>query len=149
MTTLDYRYIECGLDNVILEGFPVGIDDAGEDIITVPNINVLHQVILHSVASKPSGLQGKELRFVRSELGLTQAQLAEIVRKDAQTVGRWERGDTSIDETSELIVRIRALQHLGEELPLVEELSKLTIRSSVEPPIMIDARTPGEYKLAA
>ena len=36
MTSIDYRYDECGLDNVILSGLTVVKDDDGDDVITIP-----------------------------------------------------------------------------------------------------------------
>ena len=68
---IDHRYDECGLDNVILKGLPVVVDDDGEEVITIPNVNMLHRVLAATVASKETGLQPKELRFLRTELGLT------------------------------------------------------------------------------
>ncbi|MET0273831.1 MAG: helix-turn-helix domain-containing protein [Phenylobacterium sp.] len=144
---IDYRYDECGLDNVILKNFRVCTDDAGEEVVTIPNVNLLHKVLTCVVASKPSGLQPKEIRFLRTELGLTQAQLAALVGRDAQTIGRWERGETAPEQSHEMVIRMRALEQLGEaELPSIEELARRTVKSSVEPPFLIDARDPAHYR---
>jgi transcriptional regulator with XRE-family HTH domain len=45
------------------------------------------------VRPKPSGRFGKALAKARSEAGLTQSQLAEILGIKANTVARWERGE--------------------------------------------------------
>jgi len=98
--SVNYVYDECGLDNVILADLPVCVDDAGEDVVTIRNINQLHRVPMIEVARKDGGLTPKEIRFLRSEIGLSQAELAELVGRDGQTVGRWERGETPVDRAS-------------------------------------------------
>lgn len=144
-----YHYDECGLDNVLLEGLPVCTDDLGDEVVTIDNINDLHRVIVRGVASQPTGLQPKELRFVRTELGLTQAELAAVVGKDAQTVGRWERGETPIEPAAETVVRVLALQHVSGgdpcALPPVEDLARRAVMSSGRPPLRIDASNPKNY----
>ncbi len=78
---IDHRYDECGLDNVILKGLPVVVDDDGEEVITIPNVNMLHRVLAATVASKETGLQPKELRFLRTELGLNSSRTGRTRRE--------------------------------------------------------------------
>ena len=147
MTRLDYRYDECGLDNVILVGLDTCEDDDGEAVITIRNINILHRAITEGIARKPSGITGRELRFLRTELGLTQAELATVVSKDAQTVGRWERSEWPIDPTAETVIRVMALQHVdATTLPAIEEMAGWSVASAGEPPIMIDATDPENWR---
>jgi DNA-binding transcriptional regulator YiaG len=147
---IDYRYDECGLDNVILKDFRIVTDDAGEEVVMIPNINLLHRVLVRAVASKDSGLQPKEIRFLRTELGLTQAELAALVGRDAQTVGRWERGEHPLDQTAEMVIRKHALEHAdGDDGLTMEELARLTVKSATQRPFLIDARDPAHYKIAA
>lgn len=144
---IDYRYDECGLDNVILKGLRVVTDDAGEDAVRIPNVNMLHCVLTAQVASKETGLTPKEIRFLRTELGLTQAQLAELVGKDAQTVGRWERGETPMEQTAEMIIRLHALQLArAGAIPTMNDLARWTIKSANNPPFLIDAQDPDHYR---
>lgn len=91
----DYRYTECGLDNVIVHEMNVIVDDAGDEVYCVPNIMLLHKVIAHCIITRSHGIRPEELRFLRTEIGLTQAELAQIVKKDHQTIGRWERGEAN------------------------------------------------------
>ena len=79
---VDYRYDECGLDNVILADFPVTIDDVGEEVVMIENVNLLHRVLVGAVAVKEGGLTPKEVRFLRSEMGLSQAELAKLVGRE-------------------------------------------------------------------
>jgi DNA-binding transcriptional regulator YiaG len=147
---IDYRYDECGLDNVILKNLRVVTDHAGEDAVTIPNVSTLHRVLTATVASKETGLQPKEIRFLRTELGLTQAQLAELVGKDSQTVGRWERGETPIEQSAEMVVRLHALQLTGgDELPSMQDMARWTIKSASNPPFVINAEDPDHYRAIA
>lgn len=147
MTVIDYRYDECGLDNVVLKDLPVLLDDEGKAIVTIPHVNALHRVLTAMVATKTSGLQPKEIRFVRTEMELTQAQLAALVGKDVQTIGRWERGETPIERSAEIVIRARVLQTTGDKaIPSMEILSGWTLSSPSMPPFVIDASNPGAYQ---
>ena len=83
----DYRYTECGLNSVMISGLTPQIDDAGDEVVIIPNVNVLHRAIAESIVQHPNSISGPELRFLRTELGMTQSQLAQLVHKDAQTIG--------------------------------------------------------------
>ena len=112
--TFDYHYTACGLTNVIIEGMPARQDDAGDKVIEIPMINALHAMLTMELATKESSLLPEELKFVRTEMGLTQAELAERIKKDHQTIGRWERGENPVDPTAEVIVRLLVFEHLLE-----------------------------------
>lgn len=145
MTRIDYRYDECGLDNVILKNLKVLTDDDGEDVITIPNVGLLHHVLMMEIASKESGMQPNELRFVRTEFGLTQAELAALVGRDVQTIGRWERGEHPMDKAAEIVIRAKVLETMESTLKM-EDLARRTLASASQPPFLIDACNPAEYK---
>ena len=111
-----YRYTESGLDNVFIEGMEPCTDDHGEKVFHIPNPNDLHKVIAVGIVEHPKGISGKELRFLRTEMGMTQGELAKLVHRDEQTVARWEKGKTVIDGAAEAIVRTLAVQRLQLEL---------------------------------
>jgi len=148
MTEAHYRYTACGLDNVFLVGLPQAKDRGGDRTITIPSINKLHAVLRRAVAQKDGGLDPKEVRFLRSELELTQAELAQIVHKDAQTVGRWERGETQIDGNSETLLRAMALEQDDGNPPSVRELSSKSVPTAAPHTYNINVSNEGEYSLA-
>jgi len=51
------------------------------------------------------------VRFLRSQAGLTQAALAELLDVDARTVARWEAGETVIDRARFDALARLALEH--------------------------------------
>jgi DNA-binding transcriptional regulator YiaG len=124
----DHHYTESGLSNVYISGIAVELDDDGDEIITVPAINELHRVIALGIVNHNKGMSGDELRFLRSEMGLTQAELAETVHRDKQSIGRWERGEVELDSSAEALIRRLAIEKL--KLPTdagIDELSRRSI----------------------
>lgn len=142
----DYHYTACGLDNVVLKDLPIMEDDGGDEVITLPKINLLHQLLVNEVAAKHGRLNGKEIRFLRTELGMSQGQLAVLVGRDAQSVGRWERGESELEQALEMIIRMKALEFVNGDRPSVDDVAGWTQDSTVEPAILIDAHDPNNYR---
>lgn len=128
MSKIDHHYTESGLQNVVISGILIEVDDDGDEIITIPFVNDLHQVIALGIVSHPKGMSGDELRFLRSEMGLTQAELSALVHRDRQSIGRWERGEIEIDSSAEALVRRMAIEKLKLPADLgIDELSRRSI----------------------
>ncbi len=147
-----HHYTESGLNNVFIEGMPIEIDDDGDETITVPAINELHKVIALGIVSHEKGMSGAELRFLRTEMGKTQQELAVLVHRDKQSIGRWERGEIDIDSTAEALIRQMAVESL--DLPFnegIQELSQRSVPTAETQQITIDAINGGHegYALAA
>jgi HTH-type transcriptional regulator/antitoxin MqsA len=51
-------------------------------------------------------LSGKEIRSIREKLGLTQAQLAAMLRLGANTLSRWEAGRNVQTAAMDLLLRL-------------------------------------------
>lgn len=107
-----YHHTLCGLDNVYIENMPVRRDDKGEPVYEIPAVNLLHALISYAISKSEGQLQPSELRFLRTELGYTQAELARFLKKEPQTIGRWERDEHPIDKTAEILIRIKMLDML-------------------------------------
>jgi transcriptional regulator with XRE-family HTH domain len=145
-----YKYTACGLDDVIIEGLEAEIDDAGEKTYRLPQAIGLHRVIAHSLIVRSHALNPKELRYLRTEMGLTQAELAVIVKKDHQTVGRWERGETPIDPNAELVIRMLAADRLKLDPDMsVEEMAQRCVPSAQFKEIVIESAADGYHLKAA
>ena len=145
-----YHYTECGLDNVFIEGLEAVNDHADEPTITIPAIGLLHKAIAEGIVNHPFKMTGKELRFLRTEMGLTQDGLARILKVTNITVSRWEREETGIKDTAEMLVRIMAVQELGLDNTMnVNEVSEKVTSSPKNIDIRIDGRDPRNYQLLA
>ena len=143
---IDYVYDACGLGTVILTDFPVVEDDSGEAVITIPNINALHRVLTEAVALRPGPLSSAEIRFLRSEMGLTQAELARLLGRDGQTVGRWERGETTPDRAAEALIRALAFEHADSGGVPARRLAERALEPASTEPIRIQADDPDNYR---
>jgi DNA-binding transcriptional regulator YiaG len=146
----EYRYEECGLDNVVIHGMEIVVDDAGDEVYSIPNVMGLHHVIAHCIITADHGISPDELRFLRTEMGLTQAELAQLVKKDHQTIGRWERGEKPIDPNAEVVIRVIAAEKLEIDKGVsMEELARRCIPSAEFKTIAIDGSNPENYRLLA
>lgn len=144
---MDYSYAECGLDNVVIHGMSVPQDDAGEPVYHIRNVLGLHHVLACCIVRHEHGISPKELRFLRTEMGMTQHELAEILKKDHQTVGRWERGEKPIDQTAEVVLRRLAIERLSLEIDMpMEELARRCMPSAKFQVINIDGSDPENYR---
>lgn len=54
-------------------------------------------------------MTGDELRFLRNQLGLSQAQLSRLLDVPASTIARWERGELAIRHPTVLRLALAAL----------------------------------------
>ncbi len=145
MTT--YHYTECGLDNVYIEGFDPLVDDEGERVHKVPKINQLHHVIALAIVLHEHGISGKELRFLRTAMGFTQAELANRLHREALSIGRWERGERPISSNAEAVIRFLAIERLELSPELTVEEMTLRCVSTADPQLItIDGADPGNYR---
>lgn len=145
-----YHYVECGLDNVIIEGVEITQDANGEEVVCIPAIGKLHKVIAEGILRHEGAMSGKELRFLRTEMGMTQAELGQLLHRDAQTIARWEKGETPIDGAADTLIRQLAAEKLGIDLHMkVEDLARLTVPTAAPREIIISKHDNDDYKLKA
>ncbi|HEV2629526.1 MAG TPA: helix-turn-helix transcriptional regulator [Pseudolabrys sp.] len=142
-----YHYKECGLDNVMVEGIPCQ-DDDGDEVVTIHNIAGLHHTIAEAIVAHKAGISGKELRFLRTEMGMTQAELAKVVHHDTQSIGRWERGEIPIEPNADAIIRLLAVErlNLSNGTDSVEGLSGRCVPTAAPQQILIDGHDPTHYR---
>lgn len=134
-----YHYTECGLDNVYLYNIPIVQDHNGEETICIPKINLLHDTIAKALIMKKGLLNGDEIRFIRTHIGFKQAEFSELLGKEAQAVGRWERGETSTDKTTDILIRSLAIKYLGLDMSITyEDISRLSAAEAANDNIDID-----------
>ena len=79
-----------GLDVVLMSVEVRRCPSCGEEEIVIPRIGQLHKVIAMAFARKPGRLQPAEIRFLRTYLGHSSSDFAELLGVDPATVSRWE-----------------------------------------------------------
>lgn len=90
-----FHYTACGLDNVWLaNGFTVKETKYGKGV-SIQDVDGLHRLLASNLVEKQGLLTGKEFRFLRVQLGLTQQGLGKLMGDVSENaVSLWERKDT-------------------------------------------------------
>lgn len=118
-------YTDCGLDDVyLLSGYEIEHTPYG-DGISIKNLDQLHAAIGNYLANQKKALSGKELRFLRKQMSLTQSDLGKFIGLSSQQVARWEKGESAISGPADRVVRVLYIQHVGGKLDLQELVNAL------------------------
>jgi putative transcriptional regulator len=121
----EYHYTESGLDNVWLaNGFRIVPSDRGESL-AIEDLEGLHVAIGRSIVEEEKKLTGPEIRFLRTELLLSQNALSRLLGVTEQTVARWEKGKVVIPTTSDAALRQLYLEHVGGAGKITELLQRI------------------------
>jgi putative transcriptional regulator len=119
--TKRYHYKESGLDNIYLANGFEWITTPRGKALKIEDVEGLHRAIGKTLINEKKSLTGREFRFLRHELNLTQQLVALMVDVDVQTVGRWERDETEIQGSAERLVKLLYAEKISEN-PKVHEL---------------------------
>ncbi len=99
-----YHYTDSGLDNIYLVN---GFEEHGTPYgraVSIEDMEGLHDTIGRRIIEGSAPLSGKELRFLRHELDLSQKRLAQLLGVSDQTVARMEKR-RKIDPIADRMVR--------------------------------------------
>lgn len=114
------HYTDCGLDDVYLvSGYEIEKTPYGEGL-SIKNLDQLHKAIGCYLANRKKVLAGKELRFLRKQMDLTQSDLGKFLGLSSQQVARWEKSESEISGPADLLVRAFFIEHAGGKLNLQE-----------------------------
>ena len=122
-----YHYIESGLDNVYLvNGFEF-VDTPRGQGVTIRNREGLHRAIGLWLVRDKRNLTGREFRFLRNELNLTQRNLAELLGVSDQAIARWEKGRTKepIDGPAQRMIRLMYSEVINKNESIMGPLRRL------------------------
>lgn len=86
-----YHYRESGLRNVWLRNGYLEHQTSYGNGISIHDVRGLHQAIGRALIAKNGPLTGAEFRFLRGEMELSQAKLANLLGNDAQSIAIWEK----------------------------------------------------------
>lgn len=120
-----YHYTECGLRNVYLaNGFRKIDTDYGE-AVSIENVEGLHRAIGEALAKHKPHLTGAEFRFLRKELGLSQAKFGQPLGYEAQSIALWERSKTKLPKWADRMIRQLYLETTAGNSKLIELIERL------------------------
>lgn len=119
------HYTDCGLDGVYLvSGYEIADTPYGKGL-SIKNLDQLHKAIGCHLANQKKVLVGKELRFLRKQMNLTQSDLGKLLGLSSQQVARWEKEESEISGPADLLVRAFYIQHAGGQLNLQDLAARL------------------------
>jgi DNA-binding transcriptional regulator YiaG len=72
----------------------------------IPAVPELNRLIGESLLQKDSALNGKEIRFLRKNVGLKAVELQNYIGVDNATISRWERGIQKISLSNDRLLRV-------------------------------------------
>jgi DNA-binding transcriptional regulator YiaG len=93
----------------------------------------LEQSIRCLVIRKTARLRGRDLRFLRRGLKLSQMELGTQVDRDSQTIARWEKRNDEIPSTVDLAIRVRFAAQFEPHLSTKQILSYVDRQGSKLP----------------
>jgi putative transcriptional regulator len=127
------HYPDCGLDDVyLLNGYECENTPYGKGV-TVQDVDGLRAAIARDLVARKKVLNGKEVRFLRKQMDLTQSELGRLVGLDAQSVARWEKGQRAFKKgPAELLLRVI---YTSKEEGKIDPLALLRTLDELDAPI--------------
>jgi len=90
-----YPYEECGISSVLLFGLTVHpCPGCRREVVSIPRVDELNRILARTVLLKPATLSGRELRFLRTVVGISSASLALKLDVAFLTIVTWETSET-------------------------------------------------------
>jgi transcriptional regulator with XRE-family HTH domain len=129
-----YRYEASGLDNVYLLNGVTERETSYGPMIHIANIHGLHRAIGLHIVEKSGLMTGAEFRFLRKQIGLSQAALAERMGVTDQTIANYEKGNVGSLGAADPLLRSMYLLHTLPEETRVQVLKRVVAREGAEKP---------------
>jgi putative zinc finger/helix-turn-helix YgiT family protein len=144
----DYRYLESGLDNVIIRGIEIFQCTCGEHSALIPNIMEIHKLIAQCLLEQTRPLAGKEIRFLRKNMSMKAVDLARLLGVDKATVSRWENDKEKHSDIVDRFIRLLYANERGmyqEADKLIKQILSVINSSHPKLPIFIMADQLGDF----
>jgi len=125
-----YHYLESGLDNIYLEDIYVYRCKCGEFFPSIPGIIDLHTIIGQMIIKKSTTLTGKEITFLRKNIGMNARTFAEYVGIDKSTFSRWENGQQKLAKPNDRLIRLIYANVKGLSKNDIDHLLKEAVKDS-------------------
>jgi putative transcriptional regulator len=128
-----YHYTESGLDNIyLIDGYTIHKTPYGEGV-SIQNTDALHKAIGKWLIDQPHPFNGAELRFIRTEMELTQRVLAGLIGTEEQTLRLWEKSRKKfMPSTADRLLRAIYSEFLGNNIHIKRMLEKIAELNLIE-----------------
>ena len=144
-----FHYRACGLDNVFLRSGYEQKTRGDETYTSVQDADELHEAIAEHLTLRRKVLRGQEVRFLRKFLGLTQADLGDLLSLSDQSVARYEKDQVALEGPADRRLRVCVLGKITgavDPLAMVEEIRQ---SDSVSSDDLVLERADDHWKVAA
>ena len=119
-----YHYTECGLENVWLSnGYRVK-ETAYGMAVSVEDVDGLHAVLASHLIQKRGRLTGKEFRFLRLFLRMSQDGLAKMLGVQEQSVSLWERTG-KVPKSNDMVLRLLAQEKVAGNCGVADMIDRI------------------------
>jgi putative transcriptional regulator len=128
------QYKGCGLDDVYITSGYERHDTPYGTGITVRNLEKLHAQIGLHLTTYRKALSGKEIRFLRNQMDLTQSELARFFGCNVQQVARYEKDQNKLTGPADRLLRVLFEEHIrktGSVRELLEMIDAMDDSSDV------------------
>ena len=133
------RYLACGLDNVFLTSGFERKERAGQWATSVEDADGLHRAIAKHLVLHRKQLLGKEVRFLRKHLELTQAELGEMLGLTDQSIARYEKEKVPFEGAADMLLRVLVAGHAVGALKPIEIVEKIrSSDDSIRPDLVLE-----------
>ena len=144
-----------GIPVILKDAAVVESDAAGDETVTIPDMDALVAAIAVSRCLEPGKLAGAEIRFMRKALGMTQAEFADMLEIDPATVSRWENDGQVLGGFAEKCLRHLVCDTFRAEFPYFDcdpkliSYMKITVPAEgerIEPMVFVRVRRISDRK---
>lgn len=143
-------YKACGLENVFLRGGYTTRELNGECYMAVQDAEDLHRAIAEYLVLHQKNLVGREVRFLRKHLGVSQAELADCLGVSDQSVARYEKSDEPMIGPGDRLLRLLVLAKLhGGPVMVAEVIRSIRQSDSTNKDSLVLERGEEGWKIAA
>jgi DNA-binding transcriptional regulator YiaG len=108
-----FHYTASGLDNIWLKNGYKTYNAMEGGGFSIHDLDNLHKAISLGIVKKEAPLTGKEFRFLRIELDLSQKAIGDLMDKTDQMVANWEKGNHSIPVLADAAMRTLYMESIG------------------------------------
>lgn len=144
-----YHYRESGLRNVWLANGYQEHDTPYGKGVAIHNVEALHRAIGRALIAKGGKITGGEFRFIRQELGMSQAKLAHLLGNGEQAVALWEKS-SRVPKWADRFIRALYREHTEGNAQIMEIIERLADSDADESEGRITLREDdGGWRLAA
>ena len=127
-----YRYTESGLDNVWLLGGVERHETAYGPGVSIKDVDGLNAAIANWIVERKSYWCGRELKFLRKRLNLSQKALADLLGYSDQQVRRWENDLAEMPNPASRLLRLLAREWETKARDRVPEFMRELLEHAVE-----------------